>query len=140
MYCCFQCIGARNRVFQYCRRAKPSALGYGRALFVGIAVSGTQIVMALRYVLIQGFNIEITTAQLRYSDTHSEFVGKCRLYHGGHNIDYRSIPPRVLCVCVYIKSSDVRQSKIIEGSVLAGLGGKGRWADQVQLKWLPMVS
>ena len=39
--------------------------------------------------------------ELRNSDTHSEFVGKCRLHRGGHNIDYQSIPqfpPRVLCV------------------------------------------
>ena len=52
---------------------------------MGTTVSGNH--MALKYVLI-------------YSDTHSEFVVKCRLHHEGHNIDYRSIPqfpPRVLC-------------------------------------------
>ena len=59
-------------------------------------VSGTHIAGDFN-----GLNGSTLKLQLRNSDTHSEFVGKCRLHRGRHNIDYRSIPqfpPRVLCV------------------------------------------
>ena len=65
-------------------------------VFVGTSLCSTHIVMALRC----WFRGSTSKVQLRNSDTHSEFVGKCRLHRGGHNIDYRSIPqfpPRVLC-------------------------------------------
>ena len=65
-------------------------------VFVGASLCGTHIVMELRC----WFRGSTSKLQLRNSDTHSEFVGKCRLHRGGHNIDYRSIPqfpPRVLC-------------------------------------------
>ena len=63
-------------------------------VFVGASLCGTHIVMELRC----WFRGSTSKLQLRNSDTHSEFVGKCRLHRGGHNIDYRSIPqfpPRV---------------------------------------------
>ena len=61
---------------------------------MAIAVSGTHIVGSFK-----GLNGSTSKLQLRNSDTHSEFVGKCRLHRGGHNINYRSIPqfpPRIL--------------------------------------------
>ena len=60
---------------------------------MGTAVSGTHIAGDFK-----GLNGSASKLQLRNSDTHSEFVGKCRLHRGGRNIDYRSIPefpPRV---------------------------------------------
>ena len=72
--------------------------GTGNAIvFEGTAISSIHIVMALRC----WFRGSTSKVQLRNSDTHSEFVGKCRLHRGGHNIDCRSIPQfprRVLCV------------------------------------------
>ena len=65
---------------------------------MGSAVSGTHIVMALRYVFIYGFNIEITTAQLRYS---SRIRQKMLSPSWGHNIDYRSIPQISPVSCLY---------------------------------------
>ena len=71
---------------------------YRCLIFVGTAVSGTHIVVALRC----WFRGSTSKLQLRNSDTHLEFVGKRRLHRGGHNIDYQTflnfLAPRVSCV------------------------------------------